>query len=104
MLEITDSYKYLGVICNKIQRWNGNVFREMYKYSADKDLKACFSCFKKKSKIWKVTLNISFHLFDSNMAPILEYACDVWMDSSYNEVLKIIQLRFLTRDKIDASA
>ena len=34
-------------------------------------------------------------LFDSYVAPILEYACDVWMDGNYNEILERIQFRFL---------
>ena len=76
IVDITDSYKYLGVVFNRIQRCNGNVFSEMFNYSWQ-GFEGMFLLFKKCSKIGKVTPNICFQLFDSYVAPIIAYACDV---------------------------
>ena len=67
----------------------------MYTYTADKALKACFACFKKCKKLGRVTPTVGVQLFDSFVTPILEYACEVWTDGSYKEVLERIQLRYL---------
>ena len=42
-LEIVNNYKYLGVIINSVKNSRGNIFKDMWQYTADKGLKACFA-------------------------------------------------------------
>ena len=96
-LEITESYKYLGLVINTISRQNGNLFREMQKYTADKALRACFVAMNKCKSLGRVTPKINLQMFDSFVLPVLEYACEIWSDGKEKDCLERIQLRYLKR-------
>ena len=45
-LDIVNGYKYLGVLFNSISRYDGNVFKDAYKYIANQGRKAMFKILK----------------------------------------------------------
>ncbi len=94
-LYIVDSYKYLGVIFNSVQRQGSNIFNTMLDATREKALKACFVAIKKCSSIGRVTPKISLQLFDSFVLPVLEYGCEIWSNGAQVEKLERIQLKFL---------
>ena len=96
-LEICNQYKYLGVVFNSISRRDGNPFREMVKYTADKALKACFVALNKCKSLGDVTPKISLQMFDSFVLPVLEYGCEIWADGKQKQALESIQLKYLKR-------
>ena len=71
-LETVDSYSYLGILFN----YNGNfcVARKKLMEQANKALYALYS----KLRNLTIPIDLQLKLFDSLIAPILVYACEVW--------------------------
>ena len=71
-LEIVTSFNYLGVVLS-----NGGSFIQATKTLADKGLKAMHNLLE-TIKETKMPVNIMFHLFDSLVASVLSYGCEIW--------------------------
>jgi hypothetical protein len=95
VLEITESYKYLGVIFNSVLQSRTNIFRDMATYTADKALKASFAVLKKYASLGRVPPKIGFQLFDSCVLPVLQYGSEIWSRGKELLSLERIHLRFI---------
>ena len=71
-LDLVDDYVYLGICFN----WNGS-FVKAKKLLHDKASKAMYSLIQKGRRL-KLPTDIMLKLFDSCVAPILLYGCEVW--------------------------
>ena len=71
-LEIVASFNYLGVVLP-----SGGLFIQATKALADKGLKAMHNLLE-TIKETKMHVNIMFHLFDSLVASVLSYGCEIW--------------------------
>ena len=71
-LDLADDYVYLGICFN----WNGS-FVKAKKILHDKASKAMYSLIQ-KGRWLKLPTDIMLKLFDSCVAPILLYGCEVW--------------------------
>jgi hypothetical protein len=94
-LDIVQTYKYLGVVFNSVQKQGSNLFKTMVEITSEKALKACFVATKKCSALGRVTPKISLQLFDSFVSPVLEYGCEVWSTGKQVVAIERIQLRYL---------
>ena len=70
-IEIVDSFSYLGVVFSC-----GGSFMQNAKYLSDKALKAMHSLFQIIKGI-ETPINITLQLFDSLVASILNYGCEI---------------------------
>ncbi|XP_055997458.1 uncharacterized protein LOC130047118 [Ostrea edulis] len=82
-IEIVDKFTYLGVLMN----YNGK-FSTTQKQLASQGRKAMFSL---KSKVSQMYLNTEtmLSLFDTYVASILNYSCEVWGSHSAKDVEKV---------------
>ena len=71
-LDLVDDYVYLGICFN----WNGS-FVKAKKNLHDKASKAMYSLIQKGRRL-KLPTDIMLKLFDSCVAPVLLYGCEVW--------------------------
>ena len=97
-LDIVESYKYLGVVFNTIQKQGCDPFKLMVDATTEKALKACFLALKKRSSLGKVTPKISLQLFESFVSPVLEYGCEIWSTGKQIDAIEKIQLIFFFND------
>ena len=88
LLEIVDSFKYLGVIFN----YNGN-FGASIKHMADQGTKAMFSLLSKSRRL-NLPLDIHFELFDKLVTPVLTHGCETWGFGNINKIESVL-LTFL---------
>ena len=93
-LEVVNMYKYLGCIFNPCETHRSSIFKHMTKYLSDKAMKATFACVKKCSSVGYLSPKVGLHLFDTNVAPILNYASEIWYEGSDHDIEKI-HLRFM---------
>ena len=71
-LEIVNEYPYLGILFN----YNGNFSKSKSKL-VEQARKAMFSVIQKSRKVG-LSISTQIHLFDTMIAPILMYGCEVW--------------------------
>ena len=71
-IEIVSSFNFLGIDLS-----SGGSFIQATKTLADKGLKA-MHCLLETIKETKVPIKIMFHLFDSLVASVLSYGCEIW--------------------------
>ena len=94
-IEVCESYKYLGTIFSPTVNCRGNIFKEMIPYTVGQALKACFSTLRKCSAVGKISPKIGFHMFDTCVLPILDYACEIWSQGKEHVSIERIQLKFI---------
>ena len=94
-IEVCESYKYLGTIFSSTVNCRGNIFKDMIPYTVGQALKACFSTLRKCSAVGKITPKIGFHMFDTCVLPILDYACEIWSQGKEHISIERIQLKFM---------
>ena len=91
-IEICSNYKYLGLMCSN----KGNdIFKDSYNHIADQAKKAMFSFRKIKSRIGKLSPNLSLKAFDSLILPILEYGGEILYTSKKLDEYEKIHLNSL---------
>lgn len=71
-LEVTDTYKYLGILFN----YNGS-FKIGMKELFEQSSKAMFSLMS-KCRTLNLPIDIQLDLFDKTVVPIITYGCEVW--------------------------
>ena len=88
VLEIVEHFSYLGVQFS----FNGK-FSRTKTFLIDQARKAMFSVIR-KSRILNLPIDMQLHLFDTMIAPILLYGCEVWGVEDVSVVDKF-QLKYL---------
>ena len=83
-LKIVNSYRYLGFEFTSKLSFNNAVRPFIAKAK-----KACFDISKSLSSIECYSLDVFSKLFDSKVAPILTYACELWGMHDINEVERV---------------
>ena len=86
VIEVTESYKYLGTTFN----FNGKFVQNLKSLAAVAN-KAMFALLQKGRN--KLDIDTMLHLFDAMVVPILLYGCEVWGNSK-TEIIERIHLRF----------
>ena len=71
-IEIVNSFNYLGMVLP-----SGGTFNKATSTLSGKALKAMNALFS-ITKTMQVPVDIMFNLFDSFIAPILNYSCEIW--------------------------
>ena len=77
-IEIVSAFNYLGIV---LSSWGS--FISATKTLAGKGLRA-MHCLLETIKETKMPIKIMFNLFDSLVAPVLSYGCEIWGFSSQN--------------------
>jgi hypothetical protein len=90
LIERVPEFCYLGTIF----RYNGT-FQATIKYNVDKARKALFSLFNKTAKV-AMDIDTMIKLFDSMIAPILLYGCEIWGYEKL-DLLEVFHRKFLRR-------
>ena len=86
-LEVTDQYKYLGLIFN----FNGK-FTNAKKLLYDKGTRAMFALLRRGRQL-QLPVDIMIHLFDTLVKPVLLYGSEIWAHEG-TEILEKLHLRF----------
>ena len=94
-VEITDSYKYLGVLFSPCTRLSGNPFKSNTNYIADKASKSAHGIFGYSKVLGRLPVRTSFALFDSLVKPIIEYGSEIWGAKGNFESIEKVHLRFI---------
>ncbi len=92
VVEIVEEYKYLGipVTCKN------NIFQNAYPYLATQAQKAIFSLNSNiHSSVNHLSIELSLKMFDNQIAPILDYASDVWYPGKIIKDIEKVQLMFM---------
>ena len=89
-LEIVSSFNYLGIVLS-----TGGSFIQATKTLAGKGIKAMHNLFE-ITKDANVPVNIMFHLFDSLVASVLSYGCEIWGFSNA-ECIERVHRKFCKR-------
>ena len=87
ILEIVDSYKYLGILFSA----NGN-FHKCKVNLKEQAERAMFALLNKCNTL-DLPLDVQLDLFDKTILPIMIYGCEVWGYENV-KILELIQLRF----------
>ena len=94
-VEITDSYKYLGVLFSPCTKLSGNPFKSNTNYIADKASKSAHGIFGYSKVLGRLPVRTSFALFDSLVKPIIEYGSEIWGAKGNFESIEKVHLRFI---------
>ena len=86
-LEVTDQYKYLGLIFN----FNGK-FNKAKKLLYDKGTRAMFALLRRGRQL-QLPVDIMIYLFDTLVKPVLFYGSGIWAHEG-TEILEKLHLRF----------
>ena len=86
-LEVTDQYKYLGLIFN----FNGK-FTKAKNLLYDKGTRAMFALLRRGRQL-QLPVDIMIHLFDTLVKPVLLYGSEIWALEG-TEILEKLHLRF----------
>ncbi len=93
VLEIVFEYKYLGVIFSSN---TNDCFKKNGEHLASKARKATFALNSYiKNSVGYLNPRQSLHMFDKQIVPILDYACDVTYGSTSNYELEKVHLNYL---------
>lgn len=87
-LEISDEYKYLGIVLSK-----SGSFLAAKKNIAEQANKALFSLMR-KIRTLKLPIDIQLELFDKTIKPMLLYGSEIWGFGNC-EVIERVHLKFL---------
>jgi hypothetical protein len=88
----TNEYKYLGTIFTN----KHNIFKSNHTNIENKVNRAIFSLQSYiKSTVGQLHPNLAMKMFDAQIAPIFEYASEVWFDNSELKTIETIHLAFL---------
>ena len=87
-LDIVDEYVYLGISV----KYNGNLTPGMVKMR-DQASRAMYSLINKSQKLG-LSIDIQLHLFDTLVAPIALYGCEIWGCKNV-EVIEQLHLKFM---------
>ena len=86
-LETVSSFKYLGVVISS----NGK-YTDCKKHLEGQGTKAMY-CILRKGRRLQLPVDVMLHLFDTTVAPILLYSCEVWGTDNC-EILEKVQRKF----------
>ena len=93
LIEITDEYKYLGVF---FKTSGQNSFKNTYTHLANQPRKGSYSVLKQsRPVVGKLSPNLSFKVFDSQILPILEYGSEIWFTGKELPELERVQTNFI---------
>jgi hypothetical protein len=95
IIEIVESYCYLGVLFNSISRSNAFIFREHIIYVTQKASKSLFLIRNVEKKVGKLPIKVSLKLFDTLVKPILEYGSEIWIPLKEANAIERLQLKYL---------
>ena len=87
ILEIVDSYKYLGILFSA----NGN-FRKRKVNLKEQEERAMFALLNKCDTL-DLPIDVQLDLFHKTILPIMIYGCEVWGYENV-KILELLQLRF----------
>ena len=78
ILDWVDKYKYLGNIISSCTQLKCDLFKENYKFLANKARRAIFLFFKKIGNFGSVSPEIMIHGYNTLIKPLLLYGSDIW--------------------------
>ena len=78
VLNIVNSYKYLGNIVQSVRRHTDDIFGSNYDFLCNKARKAMFGACKKLKVIGAQPPHIMCYVYESVVQPILTYGSDIW--------------------------
>ena len=91
-IEITDQYKYVGIIFSAPK----NNFRKAHEHLANQARKAIHAIYKmSRDSIGDLSPWLKLKTFDAQVLPILEYGTEIWSTGSTISALESVQLKYL---------
>ena len=92
VVEIVEEYKYLGIPVTS----KNNIFQNAYPYLATQAQKAIFSLNSNvHDSVSHLSVPLSFKMFDNQIAPILDYASDIWYPGKIVKDIEKVQLMYI---------